>query len=297
MLGFNLKERFKRMYQQYFSGDLTRAEEIMIENEFGDDLVWFKDQDEKTQKEIYFKLQAEKKSLKLATCPQILTDFDNTYFLQADEIFDDMLKNYKQDYYKEAIDVDGEIILALSNLSYLKKQDLNNASVKKKIAGCYYIVKTHIKNGYSVYHIIEILNKNIEEHKKKYPKDCEKGGIFYDRIVSDMNAIQTIELLEMHSPYAQFINASNHMGELVREQKDLEKQEKFDKADKIAETIEKLKEQLRIRFKSYDLDFLEHFLNDRKNYLKKDQTKQEEYLGSLEVLKTLVFNKKRENNL
>ena len=111
-----------------------------------------------------------------------------------------------------------------------------------------------------------------------------------------MNAVQTLELLEMHSPYVQFINASNQLGELIREQ-NLEKQEKYDKAYNIGDKIEKLKEQLRSRFKSYDLDFLEQFLNDRKNHLRNDQTKQDEYLGSMEVLKTLVFHKKRENNI
>ncbi len=182
-------------------------------------------------------------------------------------------------------------------MSYLKKQDLTNPSVKKKISGCYDIIKTHVKNGYNIYPLIEQLNKNVAEHKNKYSTECEKGGVMHDRIVSDMNATQTLELLEMHSPYVQFINASNQMGELVREQKDLEKQEKYDDADKIGDTIEKLKEQLRNRFKSYDLDFLEKFLNDRKNHLRNDQTKQDEYLGSYEVLKTLVFYKKKQQNV
>ena len=240
-------------------------------------------------------MQAEKKIFKLETCPQVLTDFDNTYFsFYSDADFDDMIKDYKQQQYKNEINVDDRVIFALSNLSYLKKQDLTNPSVKKKMVGCYDIIKTHIKNGYNIYPLMELLNKNVEEHKKKYPKDCEKGGTFHDRLVSDMNAVQTLELLEMHSPYAQFINASNQLGELIREQKDLEKQERYDEADNVGDTIEKLKEQLRNRFKSYDLDFLEKFLNDRKNHLRNDQTKQDEYLGSMEVLKTLVFHRKKQ---
>ena len=298
MLGFNLKERFQKMYEQYFWGDLTREEEIAIQNEFGDDLDYFKNQDEKTQKEIYFKLQTENKKIKLETCPQVLTDFDDTYFnFFTEDEFDEMVTKYKQEQYKKEISIDEKIVHTLSNLSYLKQQDLTNPSVKKKMIGCYDIIKIHIKNGYNIYPLIELLNKNVEEHKKRYPNDCEKGGIMHDRIVSDMNAVQTLELLEMHSPYVQFINASNQLGELIREQKNLEKQEKYDEADKVADTIEKLKEQLRTRFKSYDFDFLEKFLNDRKNYLRDDVTKQDEYLGSMEVLKTLVFYKKRENNV
>ncbi len=98
MLGFNLKERFQRMYEQYNSGDLSRDEEKAIEDEFGDDLDWFKKQDKKTQKDIYFKLQQDKKKFKLEMCPQILTDFDDTYFsFYSDEEFDEMLKVYKQE--------------------------------------------------------------------------------------------------------------------------------------------------------------------------------------------------------
>ena len=293
MLGFDLKERFKKMYEQYYSGDLRREEKRVIESEFGDDLDWFKRQDEKTQKEIYCKLQVENKKNKLENCPQVLTSYDDMYFLlYSDADFDEMIKYYKQENFKDVINVDDEILGILSNLSYLKRQDLTNPSVKKKMVGCYDMIKQHIKNGYNIYPLIKLLNKNVEEHKKHFPKGCEKGGIYYDNIISDMNAVQTLELLEMHSPYAQFINASNQMGELIREQKDLEEQEKYDEADKVGDKIEKLKDQIRTRLKSYDLDFLEDFLNDRKNYLRKYENKLEEYLGSMEVLKTVVFYNK-----
>ena len=179
MLGFNFKERFQRIYELYISGDLLREQERAIEDEFGDDLDWFKKQDEKTQKDIYFKLQQDKKKFKLEICPQVLTDFDDTYFsLWSDADFDEMIKAYRQEQFNNEINIDDTILFALSNLSYLKKQDLTNPSVKKKMVGCYDIIKTQIKNGYNIYPLIELLNKNVEEHKKDIQRIAKRVELF-----------------------------------------------------------------------------------------------------------------------
>ena len=57
-------------------------------------------------------------------------------------------------------------------------------------------------------------------------------------------------MLERHSPYSQFIAATEQLSELIIEQKLFEKKDEYDKAMDVQEKIDTLKEQLKKRFKS-----------------------------------------------
>lgn len=313
MLGFDLQERAKNMYEIYCglsaSNGLAKNLEVKsrINFEFGGNIEDFLKKDYETQKKIYLEAQAKKENNYLSVFSNkehlyrddlsarwYITDRKTVYTDRSDEVFEEIVKNYKQYLYKEVIDVDDFILKTMAELTELKKQDLTNPSVKKRINGCYDLIRTQIKNGYNIYPLMDFLNTNVDKLKKEDPKACKKGGESYNEIVAETKAVQTLEMLEMNSPYVQFINAGNQLGELIREQKNFEQQGKFEEADRLDDKIVKFKEQLMNRFKSYDIDFLEQFLKDRKNYLKNDSTKYDEFVGSMEVLKTVNLYKQRE---
>ena len=183
-----------------------------------------------------------------------------------------------------------------------KEIELKSPEVEEKKEDIKKIVQQYIKNGYNPYNLMNQMVSRCNE-LKEYNKQERDATIIKNNqaeLAQNMEICQIIENTEnIFSPYKKVFETAECLGELINKSKELEKEEKFEEADKVNDEIENYKDKIIRTLKNgrFDMLELESILNGKAKYLRANgatainDINRNMYYGLDSMRKIICFNK------